>query len=92
MQAKREEETPMERAARQLGQNREAITHMAQSGDAKRLMQLREEEGGVRQAAKAAAAGDPSQLMDMMNRLMRTQEGAQLVERIENQAKRAGLQ
>ena len=92
MQAKREGETPMERAARQLGQNREAITHMAQSGDAKRLMQLLEEEGGVRQAAKAAAAGDPSQLMDMMNRLMRTQEGAQLVERIENQAKRAGLQ
>ena len=30
--------------------------------------------------------------MSMMNQLMHTKEGAELVERIENQAKQAGLQ
>lgn len=92
VQNKREPENPMKRAARELSQNRDAITRMAQSGDAQRLMELLGQKGGVQQAAKAAAAGDPSQLMSMMNQLMRTKEGAELVERIENQAKQAGLQ
>ena len=91
MQSKREQENPMNRAARELGKNREAFTRMAQSGDAKRLMELLEEKGGVKQAAQAAAAGDPRALMSMMNQLMGTREGAELVERIERQAKQAGL-
>ncbi len=86
-----ERENPIGRAARELGKNRDAIARMAQSGDARRLMELLEQEGGVQQAAKAAAAGDPSQLMSMMNQLMRTKEGAELVERIESQAKKEGL-
>ena len=92
VQNKQESENPMKRAARELSQNRDAITRMAQSGDAQRLMELLGQKGGVQQAAKAAAAGDPSQLMSMMNQLMHTKEGAELVERIENQAKQAGLQ
>lgn len=81
----------MQRAARELGKNREAITRVAQSGDARRLMELLDQKGGVQQAAQAAAAGDPSRLMAMMNQLMQTREGAELVERIESQAKREGL-
>lgn len=92
VQNKREAENPMKRAAQAISQNREAVTRVAQSGDARRLMELLGQEGGVQQAAQAAAAGDPSQLMAMMNQLMHTREGAELVERIENQAKKAGLQ
>ena len=92
VQNKREAENPMKRAAQAISQNREAVTRVAQSGDARRLMELLGQEGGVQQAAQAAAAGDPSQLMAMMNQLMHTSEGAELVERIQNEAKKAGLQ
>ena len=37
------------------------------------------------------AAGDPAQLMAMMDQLMRSKEGAELVNRIDSQAKQAGL-
>ena len=43
-------------------------------------------------APTPAADGDPSQLMTMMNQLMSTREGAELVERIGDQAKKAGLE
>ena len=38
-----------------------------------------------------AAAGNPSQLMAIMDQLMHSKEGAELVGRIETQAKKAGL-
>lgn len=47
--------------------------------------------GGVQEAAQAAADGDPGQLMRMMDRLLNTREGAELVERISRQAKESGL-
>ena len=46
---------------------------------------------GELEAAQAAADGDPGQLMQMMNRLLNTREGAELVERISRQAKESGL-
>ena len=71
---------------------RGAIAQLAQSDDAKKLMELlQRQSGGVKQAAQAAAAGDPAQLMAMMDQLMRSKEGAELVNRIDSQAKRAGL-
>lgn len=79
-------------AASELVKNRDAISRLAQSGDAQRLMALLQQRGGVQEAAKAAADGDPSQLMTMMNQLMSTREGAELVERIGDQAKKAGLE
>ena len=79
-------------AASELVKNRDAISRLAQSGDAQRLMALLQQRGGVQEAAKAAADGDPSQLMTMMNQLMSTREGAELVERIGDQAKEAGLE
>lgn len=78
--------------AQALEQNRAAISKLAQSGDAQRLMALLRQGGGVEQAAQAAAAGDPSALMAMMDRLMHTPEGAALVDRIGTQAKQAGLE
>lgn len=78
--------------AQALEQNRAAISKLAQSGDAQRLMTLLRQGGGVEQAAQAAAAGDPSALMAMMDRLMHTPEGAALVDRIGTQAKQAGLE
>ena len=78
--------------AADLVKNRDAIAQLAQSGDAKKLMTLlKQQSTGVQEAAQAAA-GDPSQLMAMMNQLMHSKEGAQLVERIENQARQAGLE
>ena len=70
---------------------RGAIEQVAQSSDAQQLFALLQERGGVQEAAKAAAEGDPSQLMTIMQQLMRTQQGAQLVDRIGQQAKQAGL-
>ena len=78
--------------AQALEQNRATISKLAQSGDAQRLMALLRQGGGVEQAAQAAAAGDPSALMAMMDRLMHTPEGAELVDRIGTQAKQAGLE
>ena len=73
--------------------NRKAMERVAQSSDAKKLMELlKKQGGGVQQAAQLAAAGDPSQLMSVMNQLMRSKEGAELVDRIGTQAKRAGLE
>lgn len=73
--------------------NREAIARLAQSSDAQKLMALlKQQSGGVQQAAQAAAAGNPSQLMAMMEQLMNSKEGAELVDRIGAQAKQAGLE
>ena len=75
-----------------MGKDREAIVRLAQSGEAKALISMLQKQGSVQEAAKKAAAGDAGKLMEMMAQLMNTREGAQLVEQIQNQAKRSGLQ
>ena len=75
-----------------MGKDREAIVRLAQSGEAKALISMLQKQGSVQEAAKKAAAGDAGKLMEMMAQLMSTREGAQLVEQIQNQAKRSGLQ
>ena len=77
--------------AAELAKNRDAIGRLAQSGDAKKLMALLQQRGGGREAAQAAAGGDTRELMAMMDQLMHSKEGAKLVERIQRQAKQAGL-
>lgn len=73
--------------------NREAISQLARSGDAQKLMALlNKQSGNVQEAARQAAAGDPSQLMTIMDQLMHSREGAELVDRIGSQAKQAGLE
>ena len=72
--------------------NRDAITRLARSSDAQKLMELLQKQSGqVKQAAQQAAAGDPAQLMAMMDQLMHSKEGAELVDRINSQARHAGL-
>lgn len=73
--------------------DREAITRLAQSSDAQQLMALLQRQSGqVKEAARAAAGGDPARLMAMMDQLMHSKEGAELVSRIDSQAKQAGLE
>lgn len=74
-----------------LGKNKEALSKMAQSGDAKKLMELLGRDGSVQGAATAAAGGNVSQLMGMVQRLMQSPEGAELVNRISSEAKKSGL-
>lgn len=72
--------------------NRDAIAQLAKSSDAQKLMELLQRQSGqVKQAAQAAAAGEPGQLMAIMDQLMHSKEGAELVDRIDSQAKQAGL-
>ena len=85
MQATHKQGAKKEEAAAQLAKNRDALSRLAQSGEARQLMSMLQQQGGVQEAARAAAGG-------MMSRLMNTKEGAELVERIGSQAKRAGLE
>lgn len=80
----------LEKKAWQI-KNKGAVQQLLQSQDTRRMMELLGTRGGVQDAAKAAAAGDPAQLMGMMQQLMGTKEGAQLVERITEQARKSGL-
>lgn len=75
----------------EMMKNRDAISKLAQSNDAQRLMELLRQEGGVQDAAQAAAEGNPSELIKRVQKLMNSKEGAQLVERISQQAKKSGL-
>ena len=84
----RQQSTPMER----LIKNKDAVAQLARSGDARQLMDLLQQRGGVKEAAQAAANGDTGKLMAMMNQLMQSKDGAALVERIERQARQAGLE
>ena len=70
---------------------KEALLRLAKSGEAQALVELLQRQGNVQTAAKAAAAGDASQLMEMMNQLMATKEGAKLVDTIQSQVKKAGI-
>lgn len=91
MQHQNKKNRPIAETAASLMQNRAAVEQLAKSGDAQRLMSMLKQSGGVQEAAQAAAGGDPSQLMAMMNHLMNSREGAELVERISRQAKESGL-
>lgn len=66
----------------QLQQNKGALLQMMRSADGQRLMELMQQQSGLQQAAGAAARGDATQLTQMVQQLMQTQEGAQLVNRI----------
>lgn len=85
-----EQENDLGRAAQQL-KNKGGVQHLLQSDDTKRMMDMLNKQGGVQDAAKAAAAGNPARLMEMMQQLMSTKEGSQLVERITKQAQQNGL-
>lgn len=68
--------------AEQLLRHREQVMDMARSPNARRLMELLERGGGLDTAARSAMNGDPQQLMQILQRVMSTPEGARTVENI----------
>ena len=79
-------------AASHMVKNRDAIRQLAQSGEARRLVSLLQQNGSVESAAQAAARGRRQERLSMLQNLLATQEGAQLVQNIERQAKQSGLE
>lgn len=67
-------------AASQLVKNRDAIRQLAQSGEAKQLVSMLQQNGSVETAAQAAAKGKPEALMGLLNQVMNDPQGAQAVE------------
>lgn len=70
--------------AEKLLKNKGVIESLVKSPDTKRLMDLLNKSagGGLKSAAEAAMKGDSSQLMGLMNQLMKDPEGAQVVDRL----------
>lgn len=91
MRSKKEPGRSWQETAAEMAKNRSAISQLANSEEAQKLMSMLRQQGGVQEAADAAAGGDPAQLLAMMDRLMKSKEGAQLVDQIGEQAKKAGL-
>ena len=74
------------RLAEQLKQNPELLRSLMQSRDGQALMQMLtqgDQGAGLQRAAQAAARGNPSEMMEMMNRIMQSADGAALVDRIQ---------
>ena len=69
-----------------LLKNKAALSSLLASPDTQKLMQLLNQNagGGLKNAASAAAKGDTSQLMNLVNQVMQSKEGAQVIERINN--------
>ena len=72
--------------AEQLKKNPAALRALMYSGDGKQLMaMLTQQDGGagLQRAVQSAAKGNPSEMVEMVQQLMRQPEGAALVERIQ---------
>lgn len=69
-----------------LLKNKDAVMGLMKSPDAQKLMQMLNQSGGdgLKSAANSAIKGDASQLMGMLQKLMSSKEGADIVNRINN--------
>ena len=77
--------------AEQLRKNPAALRALMQSRDGQVLMQmLPQGDGGagLQRAVQSAAKGDTAAMVQMVNRIMESPEGAELVERINKAARR----
>lgn len=70
-----------------LLKQKDLLKRLMQSPDTQKLMEMlnKQSGGGLKTAASAAAKGDAGQLAGLVQQVMQSKEGAQLVERI-NQA------
>ena len=71
--------------AEQLKQNPAMIQAMMRSQDGQKLIQMLtqgDRGSGFQQAVQSASAGNPAQMMQMVQRLMQNPEGAALIDRI----------
>lgn len=74
-----------------MNQDPAAVQRLLSSQDGRRLVQMMAQANGgpaLQQAANSAMRGDTSQIVQMVNRLMQSPEGAALVERINQAAKK----
>lgn len=77
--------------AEQLRKNPAMLKSLMQSQDGQTLMQmLTQGDGGtgLQRAVQSAAKGDTTAMVQMVNQIMQSQEGAELVERINKAARR----
>lgn len=72
--------------AASLLKNKDAVMGLMSSPDAKKLMEMLNQNagGGLKTAADAAMKGDASALMGLMQQVMGSKEGAAVVDRIQN--------
>ena len=70
--------------AEHLLKSKEKLLDMMHSPDAKRLMELLQKNGGtqLQSAADSAMKGNPAQLMNLVQQVMATPEGARAVDNI----------
>lgn len=74
------------------GVNSANLQQLAKSGEVQQLMSLLQQNGGVQNAAKSASGGNPAELLGMVQQLMNTEEGANLIGNIQKKAKEAGIE
>jgi len=77
--------------AEQLRKNPAALKALMQSRDGKALMQMLtqgDQGAGLQRAVQSAAKGDTSAMVQMVNQIMQSPEGAELVERINKAVQR----
>lgn len=70
----------------------DTLQQLAKSGEVQQLMSMLQKNGGVDDAAKSASKGNPAALLGMVQQIMSTQEGADLIENIQKKAKDAGIE
>jgi len=73
------------RMAERLRKNPAALRSLMQSRDGQTLMQMLtqgDQGAGLQKAVQSAAKGDTAAMVQMVNRIMQSPEGAELVERI----------
>ena len=72
-------------AAEQLRKNPAKLKSLMQSRDGQALMQMLtqgDQGAGLQRAVQSAAKGDTTAMVQMVNQIMQSPEGAELVERI----------
>ena len=70
-----------------LLKNKQALESLMKSGEAQRLMELLNQ-NGLKDAAQSAMKGDASQLMDLVQGLMKDPQSAKLVEDLNKKARK----
>ncbi|MCI8573217.1 MAG: hypothetical protein HFF89_02165 [Oscillibacter sp.] len=79
------------RLAEQLRRNPAMLKSLMQSRDGQTLMQMLtqgDQGAGLQRAVQSAARGDTSAMVQMVNQIMQTPSGAELVERINKAVQR----
>jgi hypothetical protein len=79
------------RLAEQLRRNPAMLKSLMQSRDGQTLMQMLtqgDQGAGLQRAVQSAARGDTSAMVQMVNQIMQTPNGAELVERINKAVQR----